>query len=131
MWLVLYQLNLRLYKDIRRDNLMPRAGVEPARPKRSTDFLTTITFATRKKIGLWSGRCLLHTSIKYLQVLRREPSRLYTLLATLQAANLSSALPSALPVKASPTLTPFTLEFPTNVLKSIKSVASAIPPPRH
>jgi hypothetical protein len=85
------------------------------------------------KVSLWSGRCLLHASLK---MFRREPSRLYTLLIfcldmfhvsklnleqqllTLSQnilsnsfeilISLSSVLPSTGRGKVSPTLTPFT-----------------------
>src|SRR5215469_14937907 len=88
----------------------------------------------RTRTGFWPRGFSYHYSFRYLlylqfvvwtmpspctiRMFRREPSRLYTLLASYNA-NLSSALPSALPVKGSPNLTPFTPAFPSGVLKQL------------
>jgi hypothetical protein len=104
--------------SLQQSTVMPRAGLEPARPYDQRIFLPLRL--SPPVISLWSGRCLLHASEA---MFRREPSRLYTLLVITASTSLSSALPSVIsranPVKVSPTLTPFTQAFPSHVLKHL------------
>ncbi len=137
--------------------LMPRAGLEPARPYgqriflplrlsppeirakgriKSKDFkvhyFCLLPFYFCLPFGSWSGRCLLHAS---LWMFRREPSRLYTLPILARKPALARRCHQRSrygPVKVSPNLTPFTQQFPDRrAQNSLSPQRLPIPPPRH
>lgn len=116
-------------RNWRRRPIGAEGGIRTRKAFRPTDFLTTTAFAARAqaRFVVWTmpSPCIARA------MFRREPSRLYTLLGSIEP-NLSSALPSAQAEKVSPTLTPFTPEFPAEVLKLTSSPSRMpFPPPRH
>ena len=124
--------------------LVPRAGLEPARPFGPEDFLTTIAFATYRLLGaqqfvVWTMPSPFSFQFRFApgksnpvkNDVRREPSRLYTLLVfnlESQIADLKSSesalarrCHSANAVKVSPNLTPSTPVFPSGALKLLQT----------
>jgi hypothetical protein len=99
--------------------MVPEAGLEPASLS-ATDFLHTASFDALSVCALDHPFTLVFT-------LGREPSGLYTF-----PFGLGSGLPSALPGKASPTLTPSTPKVSLWALKFSKVCrVSLFSPLRH
>ena len=104
--------------------MVPRAGIEPARPLRRGIFLPTTAFAAAIKdiCGLDFLFTMLRKSHR-LGGCRQVSTRSRILFG------LRSGLPPSLQAEVSPNLTPFTVKFPITVLNTLSPLRLPISPP--